>query len=258
MMVASLPWNLVSTRITQFAYFDELLGHPCWEGRKVLDFGGNIGTFLVGAGDRVAQEDYWCIDINRDVVEQGRREWPRAHFLHFDRYSPQYNPDGTRNLPIPDPGIRFDFILAFSVFTHTDRSEMVELASGLRRMLAPGGVLAFTFCDPRYDRSLSDPRLPMGSDVRKMLERHRDVRTAAEMDGMVEQAMHCDWCVLIDADLYVDPGDELSNQIRTGNPYESYCSYFTTECVASLFPDAIVYPPVSPEWQHCCVFRNGA
>ena len=24
----SFPWNLVSTRLTQFPYFDELLGHP--------------------------------------------------------------------------------------------------------------------------------------------------------------------------------------------------------------------------------------
>jgi hypothetical protein len=40
--------NLISTRVTQFAYFDQLLGGPAWKGRKVLDFGGNIGTFLVG------------------------------------------------------------------------------------------------------------------------------------------------------------------------------------------------------------------
>ncbi|HEV7920149.1 MAG TPA: class I SAM-dependent methyltransferase [Thermoanaerobaculia bacterium] len=256
MTAAPLPWNLVSTRTTQFPYFDELLGRPDWRHKKVLDFGGNIGTFLVGAEGRVAAEDYWCIDINREVVEQGRREWPRANFLHFDRYSPQYNARGTRNLPIPDPGIRFDFILAFSVFTHTDRGEMIELVGGLRRMLAPGGVLAFTFCDPRWDRSLSDPSLPPGSDVRKMLERHGDMKTPAEREAIVERAMRSDWCVLIDTDLYTDPGDELSNQVRTGNPLESYCSYFAAEYLASLFPDAEVHPPVSPEWQHCCVFRE--
>ncbi|MBV9494760.1 MAG: class I SAM-dependent methyltransferase [Acidobacteria bacterium] len=254
---------MVSTRTTQFAYFDAILGHPDWRGRKVLDFGGNIGTFLVGAGDRVQADDYWCIDINREVVEQGRREWPRAHFLHFDRYSPQYNPRGTRNLPIPDPGLRFDFIFAFSVFTHTDRSEMIELVGGLRRMLAPRGALAFTFCDPRWDRSQSDPSLPPGSDVRKMLERHgdaksRSAKSRAEMDAIVARAMRSQWCVLIDTDLYVDPGDELSNQVRSGNALESYCSYFNAEYMATLFPDAEIHPPVSPEWQHCCLFRNGA
>ncbi|HKP73846.1 MAG TPA: class I SAM-dependent methyltransferase, partial [Pyrinomonadaceae bacterium] len=95
-------WNLVCTRVTQFAYFDELLGHPVWKGSKVLDFGGNIGGFLAGSGDNVYHEDYWCVDLNREVLEQGRRSFPRAHFLHYDRYSSQYNPEGVRNFPIPD------------------------------------------------------------------------------------------------------------------------------------------------------------
>jgi hypothetical protein len=36
----------------------------------------------------------------------------------------------------------------------------------------------------------------------------------------------------------------------------NYCSYFTVEFVASLFPDAQVLSPVSPEWQHCCILRR--
>ena len=94
----SFAWNLVSTRSTQFGYFDDLLGHPEWKGRKILDFGGNVGTFLVGAGSRVDHDDYWCLDLNRDVVEQGRRTYPRAHFVHYNRYSSQYNPNGVRYL----------------------------------------------------------------------------------------------------------------------------------------------------------------
>jgi hypothetical protein len=27
--------------------------------------------------------------------------------------------------------------------------------------------------------------------------------------------------------------------------------------MASLFPDATVHPPVSPEWQYCCILKNG-
>src|SRR5262252_3734766 len=104
----SFAWNLVSTRSTQFGYFDELLGHPVWQGRKILDFGGNIGTFLAGAGARVDRQKYWCIDLNQDVVEQGRRTYPDAHFIHYNRYSSQYNPGGIRCLPIPDCGLKFD------------------------------------------------------------------------------------------------------------------------------------------------------
>ena len=88
---SSFSWNLVSTRRTQFPYFDELLGCPVWKGRKILDFGGNIGTFLDSAGDRVDHKDYWCIDINPAVIAQGRALYPRAHFVHFNRYNSQYN-----------------------------------------------------------------------------------------------------------------------------------------------------------------------
>ena len=118
------------------------------EGPKILDFGGNVGTFLVGAGSQVDHDDYWCLDLNQDVVEQGQRTYPRAHFVHYNRYSSQYNPNGVRYLPVPDSGVKLDIILAFSVFTHIDQSEMLELVGSLRSMLAPEGVLAFTFWDP--------------------------------------------------------------------------------------------------------------
>lgn len=247
---------IVSTRETQFSYFDRLLGGPAWGGRKLLDFGGNVGGFLAGAGDRVAHEDYWCLDLNREVVEKGARRFPRAHFIHYNRYSSQYNPEGVRNLPVPDLGQKFDIVMAFSVFTHTHRDEMVELVGQLRGSLAQGGVLAFTFCDPSYDRSLSSPELPSGTDVRKMLEWQREVNPSLEIEEMVEEARRSRWCLLVDDRLYVEPGVELSNQGHRGRPWESYCSYFTAGYVASLFEGASVLAPVSPEWQHCCILKN--
>ena len=239
-------WNLVSTRRTQFPYFDELLGHPEWKGRKILDFGGNVGTFLASAGERVNHEDYWCIDINPAVVEQGRLTYPRAHFVHFNRYSSQYNPYGKRHQPIPDCGVKFDIILAFSVFTHVDRKEMVESVTELRRMLTPEGVLAFTFFDPWFDRSLSDPSLRRGATALKNLgprARHEIVRRAR-------------WFIVINDTLYVEPDDALYHQTRRGKPHESYCSFFTADYMKSLFPGATIHAPVCREWQHCCIFRN--
>jgi SAM-dependent methyltransferase len=242
----AFTWHLVSTRQTQFGYFDQALGNPVWKGRKILDFGGNVGTFLGSAGNSIEHQDYWCLDLNRDVVEQGRRKYPTAHFLHYNRYSSQYNPNGIRYLPIPDGGVKFDIILAFSVFTHIDRSEMVELVGSLRSMLAPGGLLAFTFDDPRYDRSLSDPERPPGSPVLWNLESR----------GNQDVAERAQWYILINDDLYVEPGDEFCHQTRAGSPLESYCSFFTVEYITSLFPGAKVFPPVSPEWQYCCVLKN--
>ena len=163
--------NHISTRVTQFAYFDAVLHRPTWKGSKILDFGGNIGGFLVGANDSVDRENYWCVDVDKTAVELGRRNHINAHFIHFDRYNAEFNPDGNRNLPIPNFGVEFDIIVAFSVFTHTHPCEMIELVAQLRSMLAPHGVLAFTFTDPSFDRSPSDPALPSGTGVREMLVR---------------------------------------------------------------------------------------
>lgn len=248
--------TFLSTRETQFRYFDQLLKSPVWKDKKILDFGGNVGGFLAGAGGRVEVRHYWCLDLDEIVLEQGRRTFPHAHFCHYDRYSSQYNPNGVRNLPLPDLGVKFDMILAFSVFTHTHQSEMLELVTQLRGMLASQGTFAFTFTDPRYDRSLSDPRLPAGTDVRKLLEWRKSENPSLEIEGMIETARGSNWCLVVDDKLYVEPTNDLSNQEHQGKPWKSYCSYFTTDYMASLFPDGRVFPPVSPEWQHCCVLRK--
>lgn len=247
--------TIVSTRETQFSYFDEVLGRPDWKGSKILDFGGNVGGFLVSAGPRVDHDDYWCLDLNEDVIARGHCSFQRAHFCHYDRYSSQYNPKGIRNLPAPDLGLKFDIIMAFSVFTHTHEREMFELVSQLRRMLTPRGALAFTFTDPTYDRSLSDPSLPAGTDVRKLLGWRKAENPWLEIEGLVETARRSNWCLVVDEKLYVAPGPELSHQEHRGKPWESYCSYFAVDYMASLFPEAKLFPPVSPEWQHCCVLR---
>src|ERR1700682_1608696 len=231
--------TIVSTRETQFSYFDQVLGGPLWKGSKILDFGGNVGGFLVSAGDRIEQDDYWCLDLNQAVIEQGRRDFPQAHFSHYNRYSSQYNPDGIRNLPVPDLGLNFDIILAFSVFTHTHQTEMLELVEQLRCVLRPEGVLAFTFTDPSYDRSLSAPDLPSGTDVRKILQWQQADNPSLEIEEMVETARQSHWCVLVDDKLYVEPGNDLSNQEHRGKPWESYCSYSTVDYISSLFPDAL-------------------
>jgi hypothetical protein len=127
-------------------------------------------------------------------------------------------------------GLEFDIILAFSVFTHTDLSEMIELVEQLQSMLAPQGVLAFTFFDPRDDASWADCKLPSGAYAR--------------------------WGVSVADQLYLEPGNELCQQERWGKPGQGYCSYFTEDYLTSLFPRSTVRPPVDPECQHICILRG--
>ena len=137
------------SRHGQFKYFDLQLGHPTWRGKRVLDFGGNIGNLLRDPNSTIEHDKYWSIDVSKDAIEKGKKEFPQAHWVFYDRYNFAFNPTGIEGLELPPLGQEFDYILAYSVFTHTRRAEMIDLVSQLEKWLAVEGVLAFTFIDPR-------------------------------------------------------------------------------------------------------------
>jgi len=248
--------DFISTRTSQFDYFSQVLGNPAWRHRKVLDFGGNRGGFLSEAGHSVDHEDYWCLDIGRAALAEGRKQFPKAHFLHYDRYNSEYNPGGCRNQPVPDSGLQFDFILAFSVFTHIHQREMLELIAQLRGLLAPSGVLAFTFTDPGYYTGLSS--LPRGFYLRKLLKMLQLQFPSLDIDAVFQRARDCDWSILIDDTLHVEPDDGLCQQERQGRPLESYCAFYSVDYMAALFPEGDIQPPVGQEWQHCCILNRSS
>lgn len=142
--------TFITKRKVQFRFFDHQLGSPDWTGKRVLDFGGNAGNVLLDPNCQIEPGNYWCIDLSRDAIAEGRRRHPEAHFIFYDRYNFEYNPTGTIGLPIPDPGIRFDFIVAWSVVTHNNKADSLKLIDQLVALLADDGKLAVTFTDPTW------------------------------------------------------------------------------------------------------------
>jgi SAM-dependent methyltransferase len=212
-------------KLGQFAYFDRQLGHPAWRGKRVLDFGGSDGNLLWNPDCAIRPENYYCIDVVRDAIEDGRNTFPSAHWIHYDRYNCSFNPLGIANLPIPDMGVAFDVILAYSVFTHTTREEMHDLVEQLCARLATDGVLAFTFEDPSLNL---DARLAPPADI--------------------------EWCALVDGRaLFVNDNGRWSEETTRCMTYDVY---YTAERMQCEFPDAAILPPVNGERQHCCVIRK--
>ena len=83
-----------SNKLGQFTYFSRQVGNPNWSGKEVLDFGGNIGNILRDPNSTIDHERYWCLDVVKDSIELGRKSFPRAHWLFYDRYCFFFNPDG--------------------------------------------------------------------------------------------------------------------------------------------------------------------
>src|ERR1041385_9037706 len=145
-----LRMAFLSSKTGQFTYFSQQLGAPNWRGTNVLDFGGNIGNMLRDPNCTIDEERYWCIDVVRESIERGRKVFPKAHWIFYDRYSFFFNPRGAKHLELPEMDTLFDYVVAYSVFTNTSRSDMLDLVSQLESKLTRDGTLAFTFIDPNY------------------------------------------------------------------------------------------------------------
>jgi SAM-dependent methyltransferase len=226
-------------KATQFAYFNEQLEYPEWHDKLVLDFGGNKGNLLLDPACAISHENYYCLDVIREAIETGRETFPDAHWFHYDRYNRSFNPEGIIDLPAPDLGVRFDFILAYSVFTHTTFEEMKELVVQLQNFLAPGGTLAFTFIDQHY---------------RENLRRRLEKSGAPEIDRLVDEAARADWCALVNGtELYVNSNGPWN--IDSQN-CATYNVFYSEQFFQRVFPGARVEPPTDGEVQHCAILRK--
>jgi hypothetical protein len=245
--------TFLSSKTGQFTYFSQQLGERDWSSKNVLDFGGNVGNMLRDPNCTIAEERYWCIDVVRESIERGKEAFPKSHWIFYDRYAFFFNPQGAKQVKLPEIEALFDYIVAYSVFTNTSRTDMLDLVSQLGNKLADGGALAFTFIDPNYhswpDR---DPR----NNLVWRLEREIYLENTVGIDvqRLADRAKNAEWFVLVNGeDLYLE-----TEQIRNYEPEEqrTYHMFYTVDYMKSLFPRATILPPANDEMQHCCLMRR--
>jgi len=246
-----------SAKMDQFTYFSQQVGEAAWSGKNVLDFGGNIGNILRDPNSTIDEERYWCLDVVKDSIEQGKARYPKSHWVFYDRYCFFFNPQGVPHLAIPDLGQRFDYIVAYSVFTNTLRTDMLQLVADLSGRLAKNGVLAFTFIDPFH---YSWPGQYAGNNLQWRLEREieleREKGRTLRIDtrDLTRRAQGATWCILVNGeDLYLETED-----IRPYEPERQRAChvFYTADYMKTLFPHGTMLPPANNEMQHCCVIRN--
>ena len=245
--------TFVSTRFGQFTYFSTQLGDTNWRGKNILDFGGNVGNILRDPNSTIDHERYWCLDVDKESIEQGKASFPESHWLFYDRFSFFFNPTGTRSLPLPDMAAAFTYIVAYSVFTNTSETDMLELVDELKRKLAPGGALAFTFIDPYYT-TWGAPNGRNNLQWRLDLETERQHINAGRAKEVDKQAQGAKWFILVNGgDLYIETENVRS---YPSEDQRTFHVFHTSEYMKSLFPNATILPPVNNEMQHCCIIRN--
>jgi SAM-dependent methyltransferase len=245
--------TFTSTRLGQFAYFSQQLGDPMWRGKNVLDFGGNIGNILRDSNSTIDPERYWCLDVDEDSIRQGKESFPQSHWLFYNRFSFFFNPDGVPNLPLPDMKQAFDYVVAFSVFTNTNESDMLQLVDELTGVLTKDGALAFTFIDP-YAFSWGAEQQRNNLQWRLDLEVERKNVSAVEAQKLDERVQRARWFTLVNGtDLYLE-SDDIKPYDR--EQQKTFHVFHTVDYMKSLFPQATILPPVNNEMQHCCIIRK--
>jgi len=246
-----------STKLDQFTYFSQQVGDAIWSGKNVLDFGGNIGNMLRDPNSTIDEERYWCVDVARESIEKGKSLYPKSHWLFYDRYCFFFNPRGVPRLPLPDLQQRFDYIVAYSVFTNTSQTDMLELVKELEALLTNNGVLALTFIDPFY---FSWPGQDAANNfewrLRREVELESEKGRTLEIDApaLAKRARNANWFTLVNGqDLFIETED-----IGVYEPEaQRTCHvFYTTEYMKKLFPYAAIMPPANSEMQHCCVIRK--
>jgi SAM-dependent methyltransferase len=115
---------------------------------KVLDVGCGTGQLTAALHQFLSDRGlYHGTDISPEAVAFCRSRFRRPNFL--------FQTSEMTRLPLQ--GISFDFIVFFSVFTHTYPHETVLLLQEARRLLAKDGVIfADLFTAPLVDRYTGD------------------------------------------------------------------------------------------------------
>jgi hypothetical protein len=240
----------ISRKAGQYAYFAQQFGDRDWQTKNVLDFGGNIGNILRDPGSTVDPRRYWCLDVVEESIAQGRARFPDGHWQFYDRHCFFFNPHGVRGLPLPDLGVKFDYIVAYSVFTNTSLTDMLEMVPQLESMLAYGGALAFTYIDAAY-RPWDDYA---GTNFEWRLNREGGELSSPRSREMIRQALAAEWCILVNGtELFVET-DEIGHYPPEAQ--QSHHTFYSTPYMQKLFPHGSMQEPVGQEMQHCCVIRK--
>jgi SAM-dependent methyltransferase len=115
------------------------------ECRAILDFGCGCGR-IIRHFHELKRAEVYGTDYNPRLIDWCRRNLPFARFEVNRLYPPLIYRDAA-----------FDFVYAFSVFTHLPEDLQVAWLAELSRVLAPGGHVLMTTQGAAYAHEYLDP-----------------------------------------------------------------------------------------------------
>ncbi|MCB0162649.1 MAG: class I SAM-dependent methyltransferase [Anaerolineae bacterium] len=147
----------------------------CRPGRDdtVLELGCGTGLYCRMLSPRVKR--MIGVDYSPATIERAKAQTPQANI--------EYVLAGIQKLTM-FPDHTFDKMISIDVFEHINDEQLAAVLSEVKRLLKPGGVLAFfTPCRSHWIEQLKDKNI-----ILKQFEEHIGVRTEAEYRRFSRQA----------------------------------------------------------------------
>ena len=104
------------------------------EDKTVMDVGGNSGNLLYHSYGEIKEENYTCVDVDKEALDFGEKEYPKSEWIHHNTYNWAYNQNAERYIPITNTKReKYDHIFSYSLFSHTDFNELVFSLKDLQK-----------------------------------------------------------------------------------------------------------------------------
>ena len=120
-----------------------------WYKKDILDFGCNVGHLLTTSDGLIDLNKYTGIDILQQSLDVAASLHPEATWVHYNDYNSTFNPNGIKDAEIP-LSKKFDYIIAYGVFTHCEIHEIKRLINKLKLLLNDGGCLVFSIWESNH------------------------------------------------------------------------------------------------------------
>jgi hypothetical protein len=135
----------------RYPLFNELIPEYTKDS-KLLDYGGASGNLLHFSNGDINEETYTSVDVVEEAIIAGKKEFPKAQFVHLNKYNEMYNHDGTNDPYVYPVMTHRDFIWSYSVFSHMVIEDIIETLYWFRS-LNPKKVLTSYLCNDGDENS---------------------------------------------------------------------------------------------------------
>ena len=226
--------SYIVPRASILSLFERAYPQGNWPHARILDFGGNRGNLLQDAIEHLNYDpaNYTCIDVDQPAVLFGGEQYPRATWIHQDRFNPVYNPQGHCGLELPFEDLTFDIAVAHSIHSHTSFESMLEDLKQLRRV---AHTVITSVVSPEFVRVMA----------RKRAATYKHIHPLWHTPTPLSSVRY-----YIDGDRVTELSEDLPPQC------DFLIAAYNLEWLAQQLPEALIVPAAAAHLQTMLVFEG--